>query len=373
MAKKKEDKVIKVKIVTNKKSQKFLETYLNNSSPTGYEESGQRIWLDYLKPYMDDYLVDNYGSVAAIINPGMDFRVVIEAHSDEISWYVNYISEDGFIYVIRNGGSDHQIAPAMRVTLHGDNGPIDGHFGWPAIHTRRPDAMKEQSPSLTNIFIDCGCASKQEVLEKGVNVGTVITFNDGYKTLNEKFHVGRALDNRMGGFVIAEVARLLKENKNVLPFTLYVTNCVQEEVGLRGAEMMTQTIKPHLAIITDVTHDTSTPMLDKKVLGDLRCGLGPVLDRAPAVHRKLYDIIEATAKREGIQLQYAASSRVTGTDTDAFAYSNGGVVSALLSFPLRYMHTTVETVAKNDVEETIQLIYHTLLAIDPKMSWKYLD
>ena len=370
MSKKKESKV---KVVTNKNAQKFLESYLNNTSPVGYEESGHRIWLDYMNPYMDEYIVDNYGSVAAVINPGKEFKVVIEAHSDEISWYVNYITDDGYIYVIRNGGSDHQIAPAMRVTLHGDKGAVDGHFGWPAIHTRRPGGMKEQAPSPNNIFIDMGCSSKEEVLEKGVKVGTVITFNDGYKTLNDKYHVGRALDNRMGGFVIAEVARLLKTNKKELPFTLYVTNCVQEEVGLRGAEMMTQTIKPDLAIITDVTHDTTTPMLDKKILGDLKCGRGPVLDRAPAVHRKLYDIIEETAKKEGLQLQYAASSRVTGTDTDAFAYSNGGVISALLSFPLKYMHTTVETVAKSDVEETIQLIYHTLLNIDPKKSWKYLD
>lgn len=355
----------------NKNSLEFLKSYINNPSPTGFEIEGQKLWLDYIKPYIDEYIVDNYGTFVGVVNPGKEFKVVIEAHSDEISWFVNYITDEGLIYVIRNGGSDHQIAPSKRVNIHTDKGIVKGHFGWPAIHTRR-GGEKENVPSLKNIFIDCGCISKEEVLAKGIHVGTVVTFDDDFELLNDRYYVGRALDNRAGGFVIAEVARLLHENKKKLPFTLYVVNAVQEEVGLRGAEMITQTLKPDLAIITDVTHDTSTPMIDKKVYGDIQCGKGPVVDRAPAVHQKLYDLIIDTAKKKKIPFQYAASSRVTGTDTDAFAYSNGGVISALISLPLRYMHTTVEMVREDDAENLILLIYNTLLKIDPKFNFKYL-
>ena len=144
------------KIITAK-SEKFLESYLNNASQTGFESSGQRLWLEYIKPYIDDYFVDNYGSVAAIVNPGKEYKVVIEAHADEISWFVHYITKDGFIYLKRNGGSDHMIAPSKRVFIHTDKGPVKAVFGWPAIHMRH---TKEETPSMKNIFLDCGCSSK---------------------------------------------------------------------------------------------------------------------------------------------------------------------------------------------------------------------
>ncbi len=352
------------------KSIKFLETYLNTASPTGYEHNGQKVWMDYLKPYVDKIEVDHYGTCYGIINPEAEFRVVIEAHADEISWYVNYITDDGLIYVIRNGGSDQMIAPSKVVHLHGEKSIVKGVFGWPAIHTRGVNS-DEPVPKLDNIFIDCGCKTKKEVEELGVFVGTMITYPDEFFQLNDKYFVSRALDNRVGGFMIAEVARLLKENKKKLPFGLYITNSVQEEVGLYGANMIAETIKPNIAIITDVTHDTSTPMIEKKKEGDTKCGDGPVIFFAPSVHHNIRELIVETAKTKKIPFQRAAASRATGTDTDAFAHSNGGVPSALISLPLRYMHTTVEMVAQDDVANVIQLIYETLLKIKPDMSLKY--
>ncbi len=199
----------------------------------------------------------------------------------------------------------------------------------------------------------------------------MITYPDEFFQLNDKYFVSRALDNRVGGFMIAEVARLLKENKKKIPFGLYITNSVQEEVGLYGANMIAETIKPNIAIITDVTHDTSTPMIEKKKEGDTKCGDGPVIFFAPSVHHNIRELIVETAKTKKIPFQRAAASRATGTDTDAFAHSNGGVPSALISLPLRYMHTTVEMVAQDDVANVIQLIYETLLKIKPDMSLKY--
>jgi putative aminopeptidase FrvX len=356
--------------IITKKSEAFLYKYLNNASPTGYEAPGQKIWVEYIKEYVDEWKLDNYGTAYGIINPGMDYKVVIEAHADEISWYVNYIADNGFIHVIRNGGSDHIIAPSMRVNIHTKKGTVKGVFGWPAIHTRK-GKDENLSPTMDNIFVDVGAKDKAEVLEMGVHVGSVITFQDELTKLNDTYYVGRALDNRIGGFCIAEVARLLQENKAQLPFSLYIVNAVQEEIGLRGAEMIANTIKPDVAIVTDVTHDTSTPLINNKVQGDTKCGLGPSLTYAPAVHTILLEQIIDVAEANNIDYQRAAASRSTGTDTDAFAYSNGGVPSVLISLPLRYMHTTVEMAHQNDIESVIKLIYHSLLNIKAGQSYKY--
>lgn len=357
--------------ILNKKSISFLEKYLNNAAPTGYEREGQKIWMDYLKPYVDTFITDTYGTAVGVIDPDAKFKVVIEGHSDEISWYVNYITDKGLIYVIRNGGSDHQIAPSKWVNIHTKKGIVKGVFGWPAIHTRK--AAKEETPKIDNIFIDVGAESKEEVEKMDVHVGCVITYPDTFQVINENKFVCRAIDNRAGGFMIAEVARLLYENNIKLPFGLYITNSVQEEVGLRGAEMITNTIKPDVAIVTDVCHDTTTPMINQKEQGFIQMGKGPVVSYAPAVQNKLREKILDTAIAKEIPFQRLASSRYTGTDTDAFAYSNGGVASALISLPLRYMHTTVEMVHKDDVESVIRMIYETLLVIKPEESFSYFD
>ena len=149
------------KSLLNKKSLQFLEKYLNNPSPTGYEWEGQKIWMNYLKPFVDEFITDTYGTAVAVINPDAKYKVVIEGHADEISWYVNYISDNGLIYVIRNGGSDHQIAPSKIVDIHTKKGIVKGVFGWPAIHTRK--SGKEETPKIDNIFIDVGCKTKKEV------------------------------------------------------------------------------------------------------------------------------------------------------------------------------------------------------------------
>jgi putative aminopeptidase FrvX len=351
------------------KSEKFLYKYLNTASPTGFEASGQQVWLDYIKPFVDTHFTDNYGTAVGVINPDAEFKVVIEAHADEISWFVNYITPEGYIYVRRNGGSDHMIAPSMRVNIHTDEKIIPGVFGWPAIHVRKDG--KEEAPTLDNIFIDVGARSKEEVEQMGIYVGCVITFQDELTELNGKFYSGRALDNRIGGYMIAEVARLLHESKVKLPFGLYVVNAVQEEIGLRGAEMIAARIKPNVAIITDVCHDTTAPMYNKISSGDQVAGKGPVVTYGASVHKKLLDLIIASAKKREIPFQRSTASRTTGTDTDAFAYSNDGVPSALISLPLKYMHTTVETASKDDINQVIQLIKGFLEDFDPSFDFRY--
>ncbi|MCB0772757.1 MAG: M20/M25/M40 family metallo-hydrolase [Flavobacteriales bacterium] len=360
----------KNKSILGQHALEFMERYLNNASPTGFESSGQRLWLDYIKPWTDTQFTDPYGTAVAVVNPDAKYKVVIEAHADEISWFVHYITSDGFIYVRRNGGSDHMIAPSKRVNIHTDKGIVKAIFGWPAIHVR--NGKNDPTPSQDNIFLDCGCSSKKEVEALGIHVGCVATYEDEFMVLNGKTFVGRALDNRMGGFMIAEVARLLKEQRVKLPFGLYVVNSVQEEVGLRGAEMIVERIRPDLALVTDVTHDTQSPMMNKVQSGDVACGKGPVLSYGPAVHNNLLRKVVAAAEKAKIPFQRAAVSRATGTDTDAFAYGAAGVPSALISLPLRYMHTTVESVNRGDVENVIKLIVASLRSLKANEDLRYI-
>ncbi|MFI5155086.1 MAG: M42 family metallopeptidase [Chitinophagales bacterium] len=363
----------KKKSVLTNHSLSFLRSYINNASPVGFETSGQKLWLNYLKPYVHEQFSDPYGTAVGIINPKSSFKVVIEAHADEISWFVNYVNPEGLLYLKRNGGVDPQIAPGQRVFVHGNKGMVKAVFGWPAIHTRlgNPDT-KEPQPKLDNLFLDCGARSRKEVEALGIHIGSVVTYQDGFDELSNDYYVGRAFDNRIGGFMIAEVARLLKENKKSIPYGLYIVNAVQEEVGLRGAEMIARRIRPDIAIITDVTHDTATPMVNKIIEGDITCGKGPSLAYGPAVHNKLLAIVKETAVKNKIQVQFRTVSRSTGTDTDSFAYANDGCPSVLISIPLRYMHTPVEMLHKSDIEHTILLMYETLLALSPKTNLRYL-
>lgn len=359
------------KSILTDKSLAFLKSYINNPSPVGFESSGQKIWLNYLKPYVDTTITDPYGTAVGVINPKAPFKVVIEAHADEISWFVNYVTPEGLIYLKRNGGVDHQIAPAQRVFIHGKKGPVKAVFGWPAIHTRLHNDNKETQPKVENLWLDCGARNKKEVEILGIHIGAVVTYQDGFDELSNDYYIGRAFDNRIGGFMIAEVARLLKENKKTLPYGLYVVNAVQEEIGLRGAEMIARRLKPDVAIITDVTHDSTTPMINKMIEGEIACAKGPSLAYGPAIHNKLLHFVEDIATKKNIPVQWRSLSRSTGTDTDSFAYANDGCPSVLISIPLRYMHTTVEMIHKSDIESTIQLMYESLLALTPKTNLSY--
>jgi putative aminopeptidase FrvX len=350
----------------------FLRTYINNASPVGFESWGQKLWIDYIKSNVDEYFMDPYGTAVGVINPSHPFRVVIEAHADEISWFVNYVTTEGLIYLKRNGGVDYQTAPASRVIIHGKKGPVKAVFGWPAIHTRMSSGeSKEPTPRVDNLWLDCGARNRKEIEALGIHVGAVVTYADGFDELANGNYIGRAFDNRIGGFMIAEVARLLKENNRKLPFGLYVVNAVQEEIGLRGAEMIARRIKPNIAIVTDVTHDTTTPMINKNIEGEVSTGRGPSLSYAPAVHNKLLALVEKVAADKHIPVQWRALSRSTGTDTDSFAYANDGCPSVLISIPLRYMHTTVEMLHRDDIENTIKLMYETLLTLTAKTNLSY--
>lgn len=348
----------------DQQSLSFLEQYIDSSSPSGFERKSQGLWLEYLKPYVDKYYLDHYNNAVGIINPQAKFKIMLESHADEISWLVNYIDAKGFLYVIPNGGADPTVCPGKQALIHTRAGNFPGVFGWPPLHLRYdiPDLRVDES----HIFVDCGCSTAEEVEKLGIRIGDVVTFRNQLQIINKKFFVGRGLDDRIGAFIIAEVARRIKETQTKLPFGLYLVNAVQEEVGLKGAKMVSDQIKPDIAIVTDVTHDTNIPFIDMRKHGDTRCGKGPVLAIAPAVHKGLFQIAENIARENKIPIQLVAVSRETNTDADAIALAQGGVCSVLISPPLKYMHTPVEMVCQSDVEYTIQLISLLLKKLDPE-------
>jgi len=352
------------------KKKEFLENYLNATSPTGLETAGQQIWLDYIKPYVDETYTDIYGTAVGVINPGQDYKVVIEAHADEIGWTVSHIDSKGFIRVVRNGGSDHHVAPGTPVQILGEKGIVNGHFGWLAIHERKGSQAKI-TPEVDKLFVDVEASSKEEVEEMGIYVGYPLVYDTRFKERNGRF-ISRALDNRIGGYMISQVAKKLHEKKDKLPYSLYIVNAVQEEIGLVGAHMIANSIKPDVAIITDVCHDTSTPLMNPISAGDTKCGEGPVLFRGADIQLNLHKQVLEVAKDKKIKFQRGSYNGNSGTDTGAFYKAAGGVACQLISLPLKYMHTTVETVHEKDVKSVIKLIYHTLLSIKDGQDFRYI-
>jgi len=338
-------------------SKEFLYDYLNAYSPVAEEGEGQKVWTDYLTEYVDEIHHDNYGTAYGIVKSGIEGaqKVVIEAHCDEISWMISHIDADGFVYVVRHGGSDHQIAPSKTVVIHTrKNGRLKGVFGWPAIHVRKD---KEDNPSLKNNFIDVGASSKDEVIEMGIEVGNIVNFDDRLHEMGN-YYVGKALDNKIGGYIIAEVTRRLKENGDKLPFDLYVVNSVQEEVGLYGARMIANNIKPDVALVTDVCHITKAPMYDVKKDCETIGGNGCAIEHTAQNHRQLIELFRTVGDENEIPYQLTIGSY--GNDTMGFFLADGGIPTAIVATPLKYMHTTVEMAHKDDVESVIKMFIESL-------------
>lgn len=351
----------------------FLLKYLNTDSPSTFEGEGQKVWLDEVAEFANDGIIkDNYGNVAILIKGTGDFdfpyKVVIDAHGDEIGWIVKSISDDGFIKVVRNGGTDNDITPGTQIKILTSKGKVKGFFGWIPIHLKKKDSPDK--PTNENIFIDVGALSKEDVEKLGIEVGDFIVVDRKAEIINDKFVIGKSLDDKIGGFIHSEVIKKLKEGKIKLPYDLYIVNSVQEEVGLRGAKMITETIQPDVAICFDVTFDTSTPLIDKEKHGEYKIGDGLVFRQGSDVHNNLLKLMKDTAKEHKMdyKIQIGGSG---GTNTFSYYISNGGVVSSTLSIPLRYMHSPNEMVMLDDIEKAINFYIELLQNIDNNHNFKY--
>jgi putative aminopeptidase FrvX len=357
----------------DKESQAFLEELLITPSPVGYEYRGQKVWKEYIKQYSDKVENDSYGSAVAKMEINSDVvTVMLEAHADEIGMVVQHISDEGFITLNRLGGSDSTIARAKKVYIHNKNGRVMGVAGNKAIHLQDKKNGGGKQPAWKDIYVDIGVSSKEEALEL-VQVGDPVTYTDEIDYLNDEIITARALDNRIGGFVIAQVFRRLRKRKKDLKVNVIALNSVQEEVGGFGARMMSYRHMPDAAIVTDVTHATDTPGINNKEHGTVKLGGGPSVQHGGANHPSLVRLIETVAGDAEIAIQHEATGIRSGTDTDSIFYQRTGIPSALVSLPLRYMHSPVETASLNDVEALIELMTESVLAMKPDQTFSVFD
>lgn len=333
----------------------FLFELLSTPSPTGFESAGQRHWANHLRPLVDAVEHDHYGNTWATVEgtAAADTpRLMLEAHADEIGFMINHVDDQGFLYIRPIGGSDPALARGRRIRIMGNDGDRVGVIGNTAIHLRERNG--EKVPDWHAFYVDIGAASKEDVVAQGIRIGHPAVYVDTVQELGPSRLVGRALDNRIGGYIIAQVMCRLAEARPAA--TVQAVNAVQEEIGGNGARMVTHRLRPDVAVVLDVTHATDTPGLDKPKHGDVKLGGGPTVTHGTSNHPSVVGRLIDLAEAEGIPLQHEASSRFTGTDTDKVFITRDGVPSALVSLPMRYMHSTVEMVDQEDVARCIDLL-----------------
>jgi endoglucanase len=350
----------------DKSAKEFLFDLLQTPSPTGFEMEGQRRWAAYTATFAQTVENDAYGTTWATLegNGRSSTRLMLEAHADEIGFMIKHITSEGFLHLERIGGSDHAIARGRRLHLLGDKGPVRGIIGNTAIHIRDRNSS-EKVPEVHELYVDVGASSAKDVEKLGLRVGHPAVYADGVEEFGQKRIVGRALDNRMGGFIIAQVLQKLSKHAAKLNCTVIAVNAVQEEIGGFGARMVTHRLFPDVAICLDVTHATDSPGIDKAKHGSVKLGGGPAVTHGSACHPNVVRRLMKVAEKEEIPLQHESSSRYTGTDTDDIYAVREGVPSALVSLPLRYMHSVVEMVDLKDVERVIDLLASFALSIKP--------
>jgi endoglucanase len=331
----------------------FLKALLTTPSPSGHESPGQRIWCDYARRYADEVHTDAYGNAVAVLNPEGDPRIMIDGHADELGLMVKHIDEKGFVYFQRIGGIDPAVVRTKRVNIHTAKGVVRGVVGATAIHLQ--ERGKDQKvPKMHECFIDIG-AKDGKAARARVAVGDPVTFVDDFEMLHDQVAVARAFDNRAGTWLAIEALRLAAAGKD-LRCAIFACSSVQEEVGGAGAAMNTFRIKPHAAVVAEVTHATDTPGVDAKQHGEVKLGAGPTLTVGREHHPALVERIRRVAKRRRIKLQIEAFSLTGGTDAMVIHNKQGGIPSAVLAVPNRYMHTTVELIHLRDLQRAADLL-----------------
>lgn len=348
-----------------KESLAFLEKLLAAPSPSGYEQPAQRIFREYVTPccqVTSDVLGNVYGFIPG---QGKDRpKVMLVGHSDEIGLQVKYIDDKGFIYFAAIGGVDAHLSPGKVVVIHTATGPLSGVVGKRPIHLM--DAKdRETVVKLDAQYIDIGAKDKKET-QKLVRIGDCITFDSRFTRLQGDRVASRGFDDKAGAFVVAEVLRLVSQEKKKLPVDLYGVSSVQEEIGLRGGTTSSYTVNPDVGICVEVDFATDQPDVERKHNGEVALGKGPILTRGANINHELFELLYGTAQKEKIPVQLTANPRATGTDANVMQISRGGVATALVKLPLRYMHTPVEVISLGDLEQAAKLLVATLKQINDR-------
>jgi endoglucanase len=333
-------------------AKKFLQQVLETPSPSGYEEPVQRLVREYAGKFADEVKTDVHGNVIACCNPGAKLRVMFAGHADQIGLLVTFINEQGFIYTNPIGGWDPQQLIGQRLTIHTAGGPI------PAVIARKPihvldEEERKQVVKLKEMWLDIGAKTQQEAAE-AVRIGDPVTLALGYQEMRNGFANSPGMDNKTGLWVSFESARRAAKRK--LNVSVYAVATVQEEIGLRGAHTSAYGIDPHVGIACDVTHAADCPTMDKTQIGDLKLGGGPVIARGPNMNPVVVERLRAAAEAADIVVQWEAIGRGTGTDANALQLTRAGVAAGLVSVPNRYMHSAVEMISLDDIDQCADLL-----------------
>ena len=334
-------------------AKQFLFDLLKTPSPTGFESAGQKVWLKEVAKYADETANDAYGSAWGILKGSSKKTLMLEAHCDEIGYMVKHIMPAGFLAIDLIGGSDSATARGRRVTIFGEKGEVSGIIGNIAIHIR--ERKEEKAPEVHELIVDIGAKDEKEVAAMGVRVGCPMVYSENVSEIGKGSIVARALDNRLGGFIIAQVMKNLAKGK-APAWNVVALNSVQEEIGCYGARMAAYRLSPDAAVVFDVTHATDTPGIKNEKHGKVEMRKGPTVTHGGCNHPNVVARLIDTAKKKKMPLQHEAASRYSGTDTGVIFMTKEGIPSALVSLPLRYMHSAVEMVDEKDIAQTIELL-----------------
>jgi putative aminopeptidase FrvX len=348
-----------------KESYGFLKALLEAPSPSGYEQPAMRVVREYVKDFAQEVKTDVHGNVIAALNPGGSPRVMLAGHCDQIGMMVRYVNDEGYIYFVAIGGIDSAVLAGLHVLIHTAKGAIPGVIGRAAIHIL-PAEDRSKLPNVEKLWIDIGAKDKKAA-EKLVTIGDPITFDVPVVKLQGDLVAAPGVDDKIGGHVCMEALRLLAQGK--LECAVFAVATVQEEVGLRGAVTSTYHINPDVGIAVDVTHTSDYPSSEKVKAGEVALGKGPVLDRGANINPALWQLLLDTAKKAKIPTQLLAAPRGTGTDANAMQLNRGGVATALVGIPNRYMHTPSEVISLGDAEKAARLIAATVKSINQGMSF----
>lgn len=336
-----------------KNSKNFLLELLTTPSPSSMEMEIQKKWAGYVKEYADEIRTDHAGNVIGILNPDAEFKVLLAGHSDEIALVINRIDENGFLYFDKMGGLNPKAAVGMKVEILGSQKAITGVIG---VNAQHHGGLKGEF-NVEDLFIDCGAKSAAEIKEY-VEIGDLGVYKREPEFLMDRYISGRGLDNRTGAFIVAEVLRRLAETE--VSVGVYAVSTVNEETNMGGAYFAAAGIEPTMAIACDVTFATDYPTVNRNKYGDIKLEGGPVLAKGAPINIKINQLLKQTAASLNMKIQYELTSRHTGTDADKMRLTGKGVPVALVSLPLRYMHSPVETASIKDIEEEIELLVEML-------------
>jgi endoglucanase len=350
-----------------KQSRKFLADLINSISPSGYEAPVAKVWKAEADKFADKVWTDTHGNSHAIVNQGGSPVIMFAGHYDEIGFQISHIDDTGFLWIQALGGWDPQIAQGQRVQINTKKGVVRGVIGKVAIHLQTPEQRKQVS-EIKDLWVDIGAKDKKAA-EKIVEIGDPLVVAYGYEEITDTIAAGRAFDDRAGAFVVLEAARQL--SKLSPKAEIHCVATVQEEIGLRGARTAAYGINPDVAIAVDVTFATDHPNMGEAVKREnlIELGKGPVLTRGPNINAKLFDLLVKTAKAEKIPVQINAEPRGTGTDANALQLNRSGVTTALVSIPLRYMHSPCELISLKDLELCSKLLAKTVEKITPRTNF----